>query len=386
MGKLFRTEANSPTRAVALALLFLCAWDPAARTEEIRIEVSRGHGAAKVTGEKVTATEGPDATLLELKSTDEHALAAKGEALSIDGRIVQEPLVLKPGATPLSLDGKRLPGRVEVWAEKGGLIVVNALDLEEYVAAVVTSEMPSTWPLAALEAQAVAARTYAVAQKIAVGPGARAHLGASVLDQVYAGAAHLGSGAREAAKTTYGMVLTWNAAPIAAYFSSSCGGKSESAEAAFEMPKGSSPYLPAQSDGGADDAAPNRSWTVKLSCKQLTQTLRKAKRIGAAEIVGVAITGTTPSGRAREVRLSLKGGATLSMKATELRQLIGYTKLPSLDFQVAQSKGIAIFKGHGSGHGVGLCQWGARGRAEAGASYDAILAHYYPGAEIRQMY
>src|SRR5207249_11998497 len=99
--------------------------------------------------------------------------------------------------------------------------VVKTLDLEEYVAAVVASEIPAGWPEQALRAQAVAARTFAVAQKVAQGPGARAHLGASVLDQVYRNAARTPQPALDAARATAGEVLTWGAAPIAAYFSAS---------------------------------------------------------------------------------------------------------------------------------------------------------------------
>src|SRR5207248_10401985 len=135
---------------------------------------------------------------------------------------------------------------------------VNALDLEEYVAAVVASEVPSGWPDAALQAQAAAARTCAVAQKIAQGPAARAHLGASVLDQVYAGAVHPASNALRAARATSGEVLTFGSAPIAAYFSASCGGRRETADDALNVPPGRTPYPAPQ----RDDAAGRRPWTV----------------------------------------------------------------------------------------------------------------------------
>src|SRR3989442_5038707 len=120
--------------------------------------------------------------------------------------------------------------------------------------------MPAGWPEAALQAQGVAARTYAVAQKIAAGPSARSHLVASVLDQVYVGAAS--DGARRAADATRGEVLTHGSAPIQAFFSSSCGGQGESGEAAFNMPAGSFPYLPGGADGDSDRGAPKLRWSV----------------------------------------------------------------------------------------------------------------------------
>lgn len=313
---------------------------------------------------------------------DAHELAARGGVLLVDGRKVEadDPLVVHPGDGPLRVDGKPLPGRVEAWADARGLILVNALDLEDYVAAVVASEVPAGWPDAALEAQAVAARTFALAQKIAQGPAARAHLGSSVLDQVYAGAAHPASGAQRAARATAGEVLTFGAAPIAAYFSASCGGRSETAEDGFNLAAGSTPYLVSRDD----DADAGRAWTVRKPLAQLSAALRKAGRV-LAEVTSLAVSARTASGRARTLRLVTTSGE-VSLGAVELRQILGYAALPSLLFEVSVERGTALFRGRGNGHGVGLCQWGAQARAARGESYRQILDHYYPNAELRRMY
>jgi len=244
---------------------------------------------------------------------------------------------------------------------------------------VVASEVPATWPKEALRAQAVAARTFAVAQKIAQGPGARAHLGASAIDQVYRNAASPPAAAMEAARETAGEVLTYGSAPIAAYFSASCGGRSESAEEAFHLAPGTTPYL----RGGEEDED-TRDWTVRLPLAGITGALRKAGRM-QAEVRGIAVESRSASGRARILLLETSSGPR-QIAAVELRQLVGYTRLPSLQFEVESEGDVAVFRGRGSGHGVGLCQWGARGRALSGASYRQILGHYYPGAEIRRMY
>lgn len=318
-------------------------WTLPARSEEIRIEIAHGVASLLVGSRLLTARDAP---------------ARFGQ--------------------PLKVDGHDLPGTLEVFAGPGKtLSAVNSLDLEDYVAAVVGSEVPASWPAEALRAQAVAARTFAVAQKVAQGPGARAHLGASVLDQVYKGTAHPAAAAARAARETAGEVLTFGAAPIAAYFSASCGGASESAEAAFHLAAGTTPYL----QGGEEDAD-EHGWTVKVPLRELDAALRK--RIGA-EVRGVTIATRTASGRASALRIATSSGAR-PLPAVELRQLLGYQRLPSLLFAVEMSNGEAVFRGRGSGHGVGLCQWGARGRALEGQGYRDILAHYYPGAEIRRMY
>jgi stage II sporulation protein D len=339
----------------AAALLLVCA---AARAEEIRIEVARGRRAARVEAGGRT-----------------HAVSVRGSGLSVGGKAAESAEF----EGPLRLDGRELPGRLELFADRGVLVAVNTVDLEQYVAAVVASEVPPGWPREALRAQAVAARTFAVVQKIAQGAGARAHLGASVIDQVYRNAAHPPAAALEAARDTSGEVLTFGAAPIAAYFSASCGGKSESAEAAFRLPPGTTPYI----RGGEDDED-LREWTVRVPLAEITAALRRARRM-EAEIRGVSVQSRTASGRAEMLELGTDAGPR-PLLAVELRQVLGYTRLPSLQFEASTEGEAAVFRGRGSGHGVGLCQWGARGRAIKGAGYREILAHYYPGAEIRRMY
>ena len=334
-------------KATLAALALLCS--PAVRGEEIRIELSRGAASARLGG---------------------HLIAAAGAGLVVDGKPAQAPYVIESGAR---LDGRELPGRVDVFTDKGALVVVNTLDLEDYVAAVVSSEVPASWPDEALRAQAVAARTFAVAQKIAQGPGARAHLRSTVVDQVYAGAARPASGALKAARATAGEVLTFGAAPIAAYFSASCGGRSESGEGGFNLAPGTTPYLvPSAPDPD------ERPWTVRIPLREVERALH-ARLPG--RVTSVAVAARSPSGRARTVRLSGR-----ALPAVELRQLLGYERLPSLLFDVHVAGGVAVFTGRGSGHGVGLCQYGAREWAKRGENYVAILAHYYPGAEIRRMY
>ena len=340
---------------VAAALLLLGA---AAGAEEIRIEVARGKPQARVES-----------------AGRAHEISVRDSQVLVDGKATRSAEF----EGPLRLDGRALPGRLEVFAEGGALVAVNEVDLEQYVAAVVASEVPQGWPREALRAQAVAARTFAVAQKVAQGAGARAHLGSSVLDQVYKNAAHPPATAVEAARATSGQVLTWGAAPIAAYFSASCGGVSESGEAAFHLAPGATPYL----RGGEKDGD-GREWTVRLAVSAIEDALRKAGRLQAG-IRGVAVQSRTASGRAEVLALATSAGPR-QLPAVELRQLLGYGRLPSLLFEVEMEGETAVFRGKGSGHGVGLCQWGARARALSGESYREILAHYYAGAEIRRMY
>ena len=154
-------------------------------------------------------------------------------------------------------------------------------------------------------------------------------------------------------------MLTYGAAPIAAYFSASCGGRSETAEGAFHLAGGSTPYLVSD----VDDADAGRGWEVRRPLDEISAALRRAGRI-LAPVTDLSVASRTGSGRAQLLRVETRSGRR-SLLAVELRQILGYTVLPSLLFEVSVHGGIAVFRGKGNGH---------------------ILAHYYPGAEIRRMY
>jgi stage II sporulation protein D len=119
---------------------------------------------------------------------------------------------------------------------------------------------------------------------------------------------------------------------------------------------------------------------VRIPLAEITAALRRAGRM-RAEIASVEVQSRTASGRVQTLLLN-----QAKLAAVELRQILGYRRLPSLLFEVETEGKHAVFHGSGSGHGVGLCQTGAKDRAQAGATYREILAHYYPGAEIRRMY
>jgi len=132
-------------------------------------------------------------------------------------------------------------------------------------------------------------------------------------------------------------------------------------------------------DVARDEAQAVRDDLVEVRDTMVADPEGKAAREGGPEGGDVR----KPRRFAHREDLTARGGDDL---ADQLRQLLGYKRLPSLLFDVSMEGGEAVFRGRGSGHGVGLCQWGARGRAMRGGTYREILAHYYPGAELRRMY
>jgi stage II sporulation protein D len=246
---------------------------------------------------------------------------------------------------------------------------VARVALESYVERAVAGEVWADWPAEALRAQAVVARTYALHQRLRNSAGPH-DVEASVISQ-RVGRGPVPPRIREAVHATRGQYLSWSDAPILAAFHSSAGGRTASA---LEVWGEDLPYLrPVES---FDDAAPDFFWTYQIAVADLRAALREA----GFEPSGrprARVVERTDSGRAARVELL---GVQLS--GLDLRQVLGGRALRSALFDVKLEQDQVRFLGSGAGHGVGLCQWGARELALRGKRYPEILAHYYPGTRL----
>jgi stage II sporulation protein D len=261
-------------------------------------------------------------------------------------------------------------------ATTSGTIVT--IELEAYLRGVVPVEASPSWPAAALEAQAILARTYALQKKTL----SRAYdLGTTEGDQRYGGpeAEHPASNA--AVEATRGMTLGFAGGPASVFYSSCCGGHTEDAGAVWGHT--ALPYL-----HGVDDpncvAAPDYRWTRTLPLDQARAAL--AGRM-TGSLVGVDVGDPDASGRPRTATLHGDDGSITPMPLTELRSRWGTTVVRStwvhrVNIEATQAVPFVRIEGSGRGHGVGLCQWGARGMALAGADAPAILAYYFPGTAV----
>ena len=315
------------------------------------------------------------------------------------------PLVVRPaepGAT-LSLRGAPYRGELRVQqAPGGGLTVVNRLDMETYLQGVVPREI-GRFDLdiyEAIKAQAVAARTYAVSYL-----GRRSQQGfdvyATVEDQVYGGAAAENETVNRAVRETSGEILTYAGQPINAYYHSTCAGQTAAIEEVWNNPP--VPYLVSVRDvdpaGQAYDRSSSRfQWTERWTHEQLVGILNRTladslrgRRI--TRIEEMRVLERTPSGRVRAMRLRTDAG-TFTLGKDRVRWILapvrgGILNSSKFDVTLVRSGGRVteiVATGGGWGHGIGMCQVGAMGRARAGQDYRTILRTYYPGTEIRRMY
>jgi stage II sporulation protein D len=348
--------------AAAVSLAF--AAGPARADEVVRVRIAAGARSVTLSGSALRIDG--DAAAGEVV-----ARAAAGKMRV--GKQTRGASVVVDARGPIRVDGRAYPGSVRLTARSDSSVdVVNLVGLEPYVASAIASETPADWPTEALKAQAVVARSYALHER-ARRASEPFDVEASVISQRY-GAGPVPEAAAAAARATEGEYLAYGGEPILAAFHSSSGGATASAE---EVWGEAVPYL--RSVSSPDDAAPDYFWSYEISVADLSAALREAG-YRAGDLDPVRVTARSDSGRVERIQL---GSALLSGR--DLRELLGGRALRSALFQVRVEDGQVRFLGSGSGHGVGLCQWGANELANRGSSYRGILAHYYPGSDLRRV-
>lgn len=273
---------------------------------------------------------------------------------------------------------------------------VTSMLLEDYLVGVVAAEMPARFQPEALKAQAVAARTFTVKRlRRYGGAGSRYHSGADLSDDPAEGQAWLSPkqlkrkwglsyGANlnkvtRAIRDTEGLIATFQGKPIEAIYHSTCGGTTEAAVQVWGRPI---PYLISVSCG-YDRQSPHYRTTVRIPIAQAARLLHVEvtnSQVRTASATGrplFKVLSQTHTGRARQIQFA---GATFD--GERFRQAL---KLGSPRFRYAVSQDDLILTTIGYGHGVGLCQYGAEGLAKAGASFNRILGHYFPGTSLARI-
>ena len=344
------------------------------RPENIRVALFKGAETLRIDGVGVLLTDGRGEPL-RLQMPLEVRRVRNG--ITVNGRGV--PGLVASAPVRVAVNGKGYRGLLEVSAADKGLLVVNELPLEEYLIGLINCEISSAWPMEAVKSQAVIARSYAIYQKQAR-RGAPYQLESSVMDQVYEGCDIEDSRAARGVQETAGEVLTYDDKVIQAFYHSNCAGHTESSKNVWGT---SVPYLRGVPCQYCQDANPIK-WQQTISLRKLETALRAAgfQLQGLREL---RVQWRNESGRVQDlVAVGAKG--RLLVPGVAFRKAIGYGVIKSTNFELTVSGDEAVITGFGSGHGVGLCQWGAKQRALDGFSYREILAYYYPGVKLAKGY
>lgn len=258
----------------------------------------------------------------------------------------------------------------------------KTMKMEEYIAGVVAGEMKNDWPVEALAAQAILARTFTV-QAIEEKGGVPARGTQASTDikefQAYDGKA-VNDRVKKAIEMTRGMVATYQGKPIHAWFHASAGGITATAKEGLNFKDDEPPYI--QSVNSPDELAPSdvQNWTASFTKKEMMDVMTKMGKTAAA-IDSVEIGKKGPSGRATTLLIN----KTLEVSAPEVRVGLGSTKLKSMLLDKVEVSGDAIvFHGKGYGHGVGLSQWGANNLATKGKKPEEIIGQYFKDVTIEK--
>lgn len=344
----------------------------------LRIIPGEARGGNKI---RILVLNGP--TTLDIKSSDRGSFTIKREGpdeIRLNGRLKELPVRLYPKGEFVYVEGRPYRGSIEIAEGRAGLMVINELNLEAYVAGIINNEISSKWPKDVIKTQAVIARTYAVFNRERRAKN-KYHVEGTVMGQVYEGAASEDPVAKKAVMETAGEILTFGGEPALTVYHSNAGGMTE---ASHEVWANDYPYLRSVKSP-FDEGAPQFYWELPIHAEAFGAALRKAGRqIGAP--VEVEIIDRTLSGRVKSAVVRDSEGSFINISGEDLRKAVGYSGLKSTIFEVSKTGDLFVFKGRGSGHGVGLSQWGAKGMAEEGYSYREILKHYYPGTDLVKAY
>lgn len=297
---------------------------------------------------------------------------------------------------------KAYRGALTYVATDSALLVVNRVDVEDYLRGVLPLEIGArqTSDHAAVEAQAVAARSFTYARMLA-SRSRNFDVRATESDQVYGGVAVETFWGDLAVAATAGWVLSHQGRVVTAPYHAACGGSTALPSETWRG--GQDGYLRTVSDTSPRtgrpwcDISPRAQWERRLNAADLAAAVERYARDyttvppgASGSIREVRVEGRTASGRARAIVFAT-GSGDVTIRGNDIRYVlrqVGGEILPGTAFSIAAERGAngqlgaVVVRGRGNGHGVGLCQWGAMARARAGDDFRAILKAYYPGADI----
>lgn len=276
---------------------------------------------------------------------------------------------------------KLFPGEISIKKYKGKYLLLNHIDVEKYLYGVLSREMSSDWPFESLKAQAVISRTYFIwKSKENRENNLPYDIKNSIYHQVYGVCKN--KIIKDAVNSTKGEILTYNGEVAKVFFHACCGGTTA---LPVDVWGGNYEGLCSVTDPYCEES-PYYYWKKIFKKTYLSEVL------GVSGIDKILIKTRDTTGRVKMLQLITKGGNIIEISGHKFRLLINekvkkvYFKnpavLPSTLFKIKENKDFVIFEGKGYGHGVGLCQWGARKMAEKGKNYKEILNFFLPLMKI----
>jgi stage II sporulation protein D len=366
-----------------LGLLGLLSAGPAWAGGEIRVALSEGLRTVELGGGPLALQDLAGRRLTRVGPTwirvVERGAGVEIRGLGREGLRVDGVRVLGGSGRAVRVGSLDYPGAIEIRRASEGLLVVNALPLEDYVVGSVKAEAGEAMPLEMLKAQAIVARTYAAYHR-RLNAGKPYEIVAATVHQQYAGRVGADSPIWTAVRETRGQVLLWDGELFPAFYHTDSGGHTEDPRVVFAA--SNMPALrPVRVEFPSD--SPHHLWTLDLPLADLAASLQRAG-VGVGRVVALEVLERSVS--LRVTRIAVQGSAgRVILRGNDFRRAVGYDTLKSTLFAVAVDDTTARFAGRGYGHGVGMDQAGAKTMAQLGYSARQILEYYYPGAEFASL-
>lgn len=371
---------------VSLCLFLILANPALSQIPRIRVLIYESSGSVSISSMgKIGITDGGGVLFSPFNTNEFEPLSItplpSGITINGDQTKLKRLIITPEDDMPIKVGHISYRGEMLIYLNnQNRLDVVNRLALDEYIKGLMKAEISPLWSYESLKSQAIVARTYSLYQMEAKSDNGNYDLKATNQSQVYKGIAGEDPISNRAVDETKGLVLFTKAGVyLPALYHDCCGGHTEDAKLVFyDYPDLIG--VPCNYCSGS----PRFEWEIKEDAIKLRNIfLKESYHMGP--IINIHPTEITPSGRVETLQITHNLGKDI-INGKQLRALIGNDILLSTLFIIKKAQDQYIFNGHGWGHGVGLCQWGAKGMAESGFNYKEILTHYYPLATVKQAY
>ncbi len=355
---------------------------PSERGEQIRVLLSSHSKQIELSVESPYSVYSESRHLLAKKARGQTLLFTqkKGDLYLGKKKLATSSVLVVPKQDgSLKFKGNRYRGvaRVEI-NSKNKIALINQLKLEKYLKSVVAGEVAPLWPQETLKAQAVAARTYAYYHMVK-GKDKSVDI-TSPLAQNYQGIKKEHRATNQAVRATSGQILYYRGYLFPAFFHSTCGGGTEFPQNVWSLDFKIPEVVPC--DYCKD--SPHFQWSKKFDLKEVEQKFIQAGHSvhGLLNIYPARI--SKNRSHVTEIGLLTSDGEK-TFRTNEFRRILGFNEVKSAKFKVAKRGDSVLLNGWGWGHGVGMCQYGAKSLAKEETNYRKILSYYYPGCRLKRV-
>ncbi len=351
--------------------------------QNIRVLIMEDAGAVSFSSENsIEVLSVKSSFFKEFGNRNPITLSADNETITLKGvGHLEEPVIIrsKEGES-VTVNNVSHRGSVWVHIRGGKLLVVCHLDIEKYLYGVIPREVSPRWNKQVLQAQAVAARTYALYHMIKR-ENRVYDLYSTVSSQVYGGKDAEAKATKRAVDATRGNILTFDGKVTLTFYHANSGGNTETTENVWG---GRVPYLVSVKDDFSKKGF-GAAWKTELTYEEIAQRLQQFG-FSVSPPFKLISTERSETGRIKTLTLSPRDGEdTINLTGNSFRLMVGSTKVKSTNFEVNHKENVLEFQGKGYGHGVGMSQWGAKAMADRGHSFTEILNFYYPKTEIKNI-